>query len=171
MRLEFVGTLIVMGAALFAVLARTSYLSSTSPIEDDEATHKHLELFAGLAGLSMSLAMSITQSLNWTVRMASDLESQMVAVERLEEYATMSQEKAHYRVNDPVIGGADGSGNSPLHASASGTCGPRYMNDYCGGCNGAVCTRALFVSQCGPRRAKSTSSTCRCGTDRRCRWS
>eukprot|EP01033_Poteriospumella_lacustris_P011634 gene11634-8288_t len=118
-RLEFVGTLIVMGAALFAVLARTSYLSSTSPIEDDEATHKHLELFAGLAGLSMSLAMSITQSLNWTVRMASDLESQMVAVERLEEYATMSQEKAHYRVNDPVIGGADGSGNSPLHASAS----------------------------------------------------
>ncbi len=35
--------------------------------------------------------------------MASDLESQMVAVERLQEYAEMTQEKAHYRVNDPPL--------------------------------------------------------------------
>lgn len=135
-----------MGAALFAVLARTSYLSSTSTIDDDATTHKHLELFAGLAGLSMSLAMSITQSLNWTVRMASDLESQMVAVERLQEYATMTQEKAHYRVNDPVIDrrGADGangsvSGANPLHSTA-GTSGLWNMIDNCGGSNGVRCT-------------------------------
>lgn len=36
--------------------------------------------FAGLAGLAISLALTITQSLNWSVRMASDLESQMVRV-------------------------------------------------------------------------------------------
>jgi hypothetical protein len=34
----------------------------------------------GLAGLAISFALSVTQSLNWTVRMASDMESQMVSV-------------------------------------------------------------------------------------------
>ena len=50
---------------------------------------------AGMAGLAISLALGVTQSLNWSVRMASDLESQMVAVERLENFATMEQEAAH----------------------------------------------------------------------------
>jgi len=33
------------------------------------------EVFAGLAGLSISFALSITSTLTWTVRMASDLEA------------------------------------------------------------------------------------------------
>ena len=44
------------------------------------------EKFAGLAGLSISFALSVTQSLNWTVRMASDLEASFIAVERVNQY-------------------------------------------------------------------------------------
>eukprot|EP00605_Chrysophyceae_sp_TOSAG23-4_P001356 GSChrysophyteH1.ASY1.ANO1.1476.1 assembled CDS len=80
-RLEFVGTCIITFASLFAVLGR--------PVAEGSA-------FAALAGLSISFALGITQSLNWSVRMASDLESQMVAVERLSEYSRMTQEAPHY---------------------------------------------------------------------------
>ena len=46
------------------------------------------EKFAGLAGLSISFALSVTQSLNWTVRMASDLEASFIAVERVNQYTS-----------------------------------------------------------------------------------
>ena len=54
-----------------------------------------------MAGLSISLALAVTQSLNWSVRMASDLESQMVSVERVIEYASLQQENPHIMPNDP----------------------------------------------------------------------
>lgn len=54
-----------------------------------------------MAGLSISLALAVTQSLNWSVRMASDLESQMVSVERVIEYASLEQEHPHVMPNDP----------------------------------------------------------------------
>lgn len=63
----------------------------------------HDVCFAGMAGLAISLALGVTQSLNWSVRMASDLESQMVAVERLESFTTMEQEAAHEKpLTDPA---------------------------------------------------------------------
>jgi ATP-binding cassette subfamily C (CFTR/MRP) protein 1 len=43
-------------------------------------------------GLGISLALSVTQSLNWSVRMASELESQMVAMERITEFSRMKCE-------------------------------------------------------------------------------
>ena len=43
-------------------------------------SHRLGMLTAGLAGLSISFALAVTQSLNWTVRMASDMEGQMVSV-------------------------------------------------------------------------------------------
>jgi hypothetical protein len=55
---------------------------SGSQASSDEATLR-AQVFAGLAGLAISMALNTTQSLNWSVRMASDLESQMVSVERV----------------------------------------------------------------------------------------
>ncbi|XP_055685130.1 multidrug resistance-associated protein 1 isoform X4 [Lutzomyia longipalpis] len=72
-RLEMVGNLIILFAALFAVLGRES---------TDE----------GSVGLSVSYALQITQTLNWLVRMTSDVETNIVAVERIKEYAETKQE-------------------------------------------------------------------------------
>ncbi|VDL80145.1 unnamed protein product [Nippostrongylus brasiliensis] len=77
-RLELVGNLIVMFSALFAVLFRDSP-----------------GLTAGLVGLSVSYALNITQTLNWAVRMTSELETNIVAVERIKEYTDSPVEGAH----------------------------------------------------------------------------
>lgn len=69
-----VGNLIILFAALFAVLR-----SDLSP---------------GFAGLSVSYALQITQTLNWLVRMTSDVETNIVAVERIKEYGETKQEAA-----------------------------------------------------------------------------
>uniref|UniRef100_A0A7S1JR02 ABC transporter domain-containing protein n=1 Tax=Vitrella brassicaformis TaxID=1169539 RepID=A0A7S1JR02_9ALVE len=42
---------------------------------------------AGLGGLAITYALSVTQSLNWMVRMASERETNIVSVERVKEYA------------------------------------------------------------------------------------
>lgn len=82
-RLELAGTLIATFAALFAVLGRDT--KQYGPLDVTGVSNR--EAFAGLAGLSISFALSVTQSLNWSVRMASDLESQMVSVERVKAYS------------------------------------------------------------------------------------
>ncbi|XP_067673483.1 multidrug resistance-associated protein 1-like isoform X3 [Haliotis asinina] len=66
-RLEFVGNCIIFFASLFAVLGRDS-------------------LNPGIVGLSISYAMNVTQTLNWMVRMTCELETNIVAVERIKEY-------------------------------------------------------------------------------------
>ncbi|CAH1990666.1 unnamed protein product [Acanthoscelides obtectus] len=71
-RLEMIGNLIIYFAALFSVLG------------GDKA--------AGQVGLSIAYALQITQTLNWLVRMTSDVETNIVAVERIKEYAEAPQE-------------------------------------------------------------------------------
>ncbi|XP_065826757.1 multidrug resistance-associated protein 1-like [Oscarella lobularis] len=69
-RLEFVGNCIILFAALFAVIERND---------------SHVS--AGLVGLSISYSLQITQTLNWMVRMTSQLEANIVSVERVKEYS------------------------------------------------------------------------------------
>jgi ABC-type multidrug transport system fused ATPase/permease subunit len=94
-RLEFAGNLIVSFAALSFVIYRSYYISGLESINSTST-------FAGFAGLGLSLCLSITQSLNWSVRMASDLESQMVSVERVHEYTVIPSETEKYYQTDAV---------------------------------------------------------------------
>ncbi|CAK9795197.1 Multidrug resistance-associated protein 1 [Anthophora quadrimaculata] len=72
-RLEMVGNLIIFFAALFAVLSKGT-------------------IGSGVVGLSVTYALQVTQTLNWLVRMTSDVETNIVAVERMKEYSETPQE-------------------------------------------------------------------------------
>ncbi|KAM6164011.1 ATP-binding cassette sub-family C member 3 isoform 1-T1 [Rhynchocyon petersi] len=72
-RVEFVGSCVVLFAAFFAVMGKSS-------------------LNPGLVGLSVSYALQVTFALNWMVRMMSDVESNIVAVERVKEYTKTETE-------------------------------------------------------------------------------
>jgi ABC-type multidrug transport system fused ATPase/permease subunit len=72
-RLEVIANTLTFCTALFAVIMRD-------------------RLTAGIAGLTITYAMQITQSLNWLVRMTSDIETNIVSVERIHEYAKLEPE-------------------------------------------------------------------------------
>uniref|UniRef100_A0A914PWL7 ABC transporter domain-containing protein n=1 Tax=Panagrolaimus davidi TaxID=227884 RepID=A0A914PWL7_9BILA len=75
-RLEFIGNLVVFFAALFAVLSYYwGWISSP-----------------GLVGLSVSYALNITEVLSFAVRQVSELETNIVSVERLKEYTEVESE-------------------------------------------------------------------------------
>ncbi|KAH3686130.1 hypothetical protein WICPIJ_002894 [Wickerhamomyces pijperi] len=78
-RLEFLGSMIILASAGFAVMTLlTGNISS------------------GLVGLSVSYSLQITQSLNWIIRMSVEVETNIVAVERVEEYSVLEPEAAEY---------------------------------------------------------------------------
>lgn len=75
-RLEFIGSFIILAAASFAII----YVATGS------------KLSAGMVGLAMSYALQITQSLNWIVRQTVEVETNIVSVERVLEYARLPSE-------------------------------------------------------------------------------
>ncbi|XP_042235553.1 multidrug resistance-associated protein 1-like isoform X2 [Homarus americanus] len=66
-RLEVIGNLITFAAAVFAVAGRGSVSS-------------------GIVGLSITYALNVTVILNFLVRMSSEIEANIVSVERIKEY-------------------------------------------------------------------------------------
>jgi ABC-type multidrug transport system fused ATPase/permease subunit len=74
-RLEFLGSVIILAAAGLSILTLSSG-----------------HLTAGLVGLSVSYSLQITQSLNWIVRMTVEVETNITSVERILEYSRLNPE-------------------------------------------------------------------------------
>ncbi|KAL3269853.1 hypothetical protein HHI36_008911 [Cryptolaemus montrouzieri] len=72
-RLESIANFIILSTVLFAVVGR----NTMSP---------------GIVGLSVSYSLQITQTLSWLVRMICDVETNVVAIERIKEYSQAPQE-------------------------------------------------------------------------------
>jgi len=79
-RLEFLGSCLMFSTALTSVSA----LLISRKID------------AGLVGLMMTYTISVTGTLNWLVRSASEVEQNIVSVERVLGYATLEPEAAQY---------------------------------------------------------------------------
>jgi ABC-type multidrug transport system fused ATPase/permease subunit len=75
-RLEFIGSVIILVSALLSVMSVATGSRSS----------------AGMVGLAMSYALQITQSLNWIVRQTVEVETNIVSVERVLEYASLPSE-------------------------------------------------------------------------------
>jgi ATP-binding cassette subfamily C (CFTR/MRP) protein 1 len=80
-RLEFIGSIVIFASALFAV----SGLGTASQLDAGYVFPHRLclvgvisdavDFLGSLAGLMLSYALSVTQSLNWTVRSATEVET------------------------------------------------------------------------------------------------
>ena len=75
-RLEFIGAIVILAAAGFSIISVTN---GNGPS-------------AGMVGLAMSYALQITTSLNWIVRQSVEVETNIVSVERVLEYARLPSE-------------------------------------------------------------------------------
>ncbi|KAG6057778.1 hypothetical protein E4U17_000949 [Claviceps sp. LM77 group G4] len=75
-RLEFIGGVVILAAAGLAIIS----VSNRSGLRE------------GTVGLAMSYALQITTSLNWIVRQTVEVETNIVSVERVLEYARLPSE-------------------------------------------------------------------------------
>ncbi|GAA5854514.1 hypothetical protein JCM9279_000825 [Rhodotorula babjevae] len=75
-RLEFLGAILIFSTAILAVATLVRYNTVN----------------AGLVGLMLSYALSTTQTLNWIVRSATEVETNIVSVERVQEYTQLEPE-------------------------------------------------------------------------------
>jgi ATP-binding cassette subfamily C (CFTR/MRP) protein 1 len=93
-RLEFIGAICILGAAGLSII---SVANRTG-------------LSAGMVGLAMSYALQITTSLNWIVRQSVEVETNIVSVERVLEYARLPSEAPEiiHRNRPPVSWPAKG---------------------------------------------------------------
>ena len=81
-RLDMITSIVIFFAAVFGVLARDS-------------------IEVGLVGMSISYAMAVAGELNHFVEMTSEVETEIVAVERIKEYAEKPREAAWVNESKP----------------------------------------------------------------------
>lgn len=93
-RLEFIGAIVILAAAGLAIIAVAGGSGLTE----------------GMVGLAMSYALQITTSLNWIVRQSVEVETNIVSVERVLEYARLPSEaqEVNPRNRPPVSWPANG---------------------------------------------------------------
>jgi ABC-type multidrug transport system fused ATPase/permease subunit len=94
-RLEFLGAIVILAAAGFSIISVASGSGLTE----------------GMVGLAMSYALQITTSLNWIVRQTVEVETNIVSVERVLEYARLPSEAPEiiHRNRPPVSWPAKGA--------------------------------------------------------------
>uniref|UniRef100_A0A8R1E0R9 Uncharacterized protein n=1 Tax=Caenorhabditis japonica TaxID=281687 RepID=A0A8R1E0R9_CAEJA len=83
-RLELLGNIVIFSASILAILGKESGLT------------------AGMLGLSVSNSLNITFMLNMFVRTINDMETNVVSVERIEEY-TKTKNEAEWRLDDVQV--------------------------------------------------------------------
>ncbi|CAH8552629.1 unnamed protein product [Schistosoma turkestanicum] len=93
--LELVGNSVILAVAILSVVAQ-GYLS------------------AGFSGLVITYALSLNQTLNWLVRMFSELETNIVSIERIHEYSSIEQEKMYDLHENKEILSVHSGTNVPL---------------------------------------------------------
>ncbi|XP_059413452.1 multidrug resistance-associated protein 1 [Carassius carassius] len=81
--LEFLGNLLVLAAAILSVMGRAT-------------------LSPGIVGLAVSHSLQVTGILSWIVRAWTDVENNIVSVERVKEYAETSKE-APWTIEDSPL--------------------------------------------------------------------
>ncbi|KAK1333553.1 LOW QUALITY PROTEIN: hypothetical protein QTO34_005938 [Cnephaeus nilssonii] len=84
-RLELVGNMIVFFSSLMIVIYK-------------------MNLSGDIVGFVLSNALNITQTLNWLVRMTSEIETNIVAVERINEYINVENEAPWVTEKRPPAG-------------------------------------------------------------------
>lgn len=75
-RLEFIGSVIILLVAILS-LAKLLWFGGVD---------------AGLVGMVLSYCLSVSGALNWMVRSASEVEQNIVSVERMIQYANLKPE-------------------------------------------------------------------------------
>jgi ATP-binding cassette, subfamily C (CFTR/MRP), member 1 len=73
LRLELIGNLITLFAALFIIVSRN-------------------EINEGLASLSISYSLGVSGTLNWLIRTSTELEASLTSIESINEYCDNPQE-------------------------------------------------------------------------------
>jgi ABC-type multidrug transport system fused ATPase/permease subunit len=82
-QLQSVGAIIIFAASIFAVIAKDTISPS-------------------IVALSLTYALQVSHSLRVLVRFTSEVETNIVAVERIDEYSTVTQE-AEWDKNDKIV--------------------------------------------------------------------
>ncbi|RKP02372.1 hypothetical protein CXG81DRAFT_10852 [Caulochytrium protostelioides] len=85
-RLELIGAAMVFGSSIFVVVTILMYGTVS----------------AAIVGLTLTYSLNVTQNLNWVVRQSCEIETNIVSVERIKEYAELPTEAAYTRDDDPA---------------------------------------------------------------------
>ena len=97
-RLELLAQGVVLGAAVLVALSGGGGGGGSSSASGGRSGRdaSPSDSSAGLAGLALTSAISLTGLLNWMVRKATELEVNMNAVERVDEYCSEKTEAPYY---------------------------------------------------------------------------
>jgi ABC-type multidrug transport system fused ATPase/permease subunit len=100
-RLELLGNFVILAAIIFAVLARDTIKGGIVGLSISYALQVRPEYLFLISTWTCSMQLfhirslspwQITENLNWFVRMVSELETNVVAVERVDEYTKVPTE-------------------------------------------------------------------------------